>query len=345
MSSRTQSFRRAILAGTSCGIAFVLSATTSAAKESKRAVCSAAYGDYKSAIEREKAGQQLEARALYAACAEAAACGGLVPKCKARHQTLVSKIPTVVPVVTDEKGTLLVDVDVAVDGRPLTSHLDGKGLPVETGAHTFTFRTDQGIATQNVMVIEGQHDREIAVSIGGPKPTPSKAPASGETKARAATTDRQAEDETADNKPSHGDSTQHEDSTQHADPPRDQPSRGGSWAMPSSVFPYLLGVVGLAGVAGGGLLTYWGNQDNNLLRSSCGASAQCRPSSVDHIKKLYLGADISYGVGAAALAITTFVFANSRSHDPPVKPVAHDALVLGVEPMRSGGFASLSGSF
>jgi hypothetical protein len=335
MMSQTRLLRGVGSTGAVCGIALGLWVTPVAAKENKSASCTAAYSIYKSAIEKDKAGQELDARELYAACAEATNCAGIAPKCDSRYGALVSKIPTVVPVVRNEKGALLVDVDVKVDGRALTSHLDGKGLPVEPGVHKFTFSTDRGgFATQDVMIVEGQHDREIAVSMGGAKPIAASAATPIDTKThpeKGASSEDGSDDEPAADKPSPG------DSAQRVRTGRDEPS-GGGWTIPTSVFPYLLGVVGLAGVAGGGVLTYWGNQDNNLLRNSCGGTAQCKQSSVDHIKRLYVEADISYGVGAAALTITTFLFATSRSK-------ARDAVVVGVEPTTSGGIASISGKF
>jgi hypothetical protein len=350
--SQTQFPRRVFATGASCGIALALCVSTSAAAESKRAVCTTAYGEYKNAAEKERAGLLREARDLYATCAEATICGGLVPKCRARYEKLAVEMPTVVPVATDESGTLLVDVDVKIDGRPLTSHCDGKGVPVEPGVHEFAFSTSRGLSgSQRIMVIEGQRNREINVQLSGsrlgataPADAKSHVEAKPQSDAKAhaepkPAPESPAADASAEDKPSHDDSAPKAIRLPEA-PPGER-----HWTMPKSLVPYAVGGVGLVAAAGGGLLTFWGNQDNTALRNSCGKTQQCDPASVDHIRKLYLAADISFGVGAAAIAFTSYLFATSRSTEAAVKPEAHEALVVGVQPIRSGGFASVSGAF
>ena len=55
---------------------------------------------------------------------------------------------------------------------------------------------------------------------------------------------------------------------------------------------------GLAAIAGYGVLTVWGRGDNDQL-AKC--TPNCPQASVDHIHNLYLAADISLGVGVAAV--------------------------------------------
>jgi hypothetical protein len=330
-----QLIRRAAKTGASGAIALVLCATSASAKENKKAICTVALTAYKHGVEANKAGHVREARSSFAACTEATACGGLVPKCRALYDKLGAEMPSVVPIVTDENGAPRVDVEVKVDGELLTSQLDGRGLPVEAGLHEFVFSTDKGvIATEKVMVAEGQRNRPIAVTIGGAKvasvaavTVPSQ-PVVAEAKAPES------------EKATPGTASTQDEARSTA---RGERSGGGDWAMPRSVFPYVLGGVGLAGVAAGGLLTFWGNKDNTDLQTSC--SPTCKKSSVDHIKTMYVAADISFGVGAAALAVTTFLFATSRSTESAAKPPSHEALSVDVHPTKSGAFASLSGAF
>jgi hypothetical protein len=94
-----------------------------------------------------------------------------------------------------------------------------------------------------------------------------------------------------------------------------------------SAFAYLLGGVGLLGVGAGGLLTYWGKTDNSAL-AAC--TPNCQPSSVEHIRRLYLAADVSFAAGGAALGIASLLFATSH---------------FDVQPAHSGAFATFKGVF
>ncbi len=94
-----------------------------------------------------------------------------------------------------------------------------------------------------------------------------------------------------------------------------------------SAFAYLFGGAGLLGVGAGALLTYWGKTDNFAL---AGCAPNCSPSSVEHIRRLYLGADVSFAAGGAALGLAALLFATSH---------------VDVQPARSGGLASFKGVF
>ena len=123
-----------------------------------------------------------------------------------------------------------------------------------------------------------------------------------------------------------------------------QPSevaREGGWVIVPH-FPLVMqqgdhdcGAAALAAV-----LTYWGRKDNALL-SSC--APNCSQASIDHIRKLYVAADVSLGVGAAALATSVVLFLTSPS--PREKSPIDARYRVHVAPAPSGGFAALSGSF
>jgi hypothetical protein len=103
----------------------------------------------------------------------------------------------------------------------------------------------------------------------------------------------------------------------------------------------VLGGLGLAGLGGYALLTYWGRKDNADL-DLC--SPTCPWSDVQHIQKLYIAADISAGVGVLALAASTWLFvrSGSSSNEVAAKPRSY---VLDVKPTSSGAFATVSGAF
>jgi hypothetical protein len=109
-----------------------------------------------------------------------------------------------------------------------------------------------------------------------------------------------------------------------------------------SVGPYLLTGLGLVGLGGYALLTHWGRQDNDAL---AGCTPNCRPETMRHIRLLYLGADISAGVGAAALigATTWFILRSGSSSTERASSRSHYA--FDVRPTPSGAMALVSGNF
>jgi hypothetical protein len=307
--------------------ALVLSATPATAKENKRAVCTAALSAYKDALGRQKAGHLREAREAFQSCAEATACAGIAPKCQAAIEKLVEQMPSVVPVVTDASGAPMLDVQVRADGQLLTSHLDGRGIPVEAGAHEFTFATDKGVfATQQVLIVEGERNRRITIAIP-PEPSSTKPTRTPSAPTAPAPPEEKATDNAAP--------------TEAPSPaPREVPSSPGPWALPTSPLPYVVAGVGIAGIAGGILLTVWGRKDNDSL-SSC--TPNCPQASVDHIRNLYTLADVSLGVGLAGLGVATVMFAVSHRSEDAAKHAA--AYGVTVQPTRSGALASVSGAF
>ncbi len=347
--ARRRSNGRSLAAGALGAAIGVLFASPAVAKEGTRAICTAAAGAYKRGIEQEKAGQYRDAVQSYAECAQASVCGGLAPRCKGRQDKLASRMPTVVPTVTDANGEPTADVEVRVDGQLLTTHLDGVGLPVTPGVHEFRFSARNGqSATQKVMIIETQRDREIAATLAAaapPQTTGARPSSQGPSRPNAAS-DSPAppgpQAETAKDPVVEDTKTADEPASSRASA-RAEPRSSTDWALPTSPLPYVLGGAGVAALIAGGLLTYWGNRDNGTLESSCAGA--CPQSSVDHVRAMYLASDVSYAAGAAALAVTTFLFATSRATERPLPTASHEALSVGVQPTRSGAFASVSGAF
>jgi hypothetical protein len=108
----------------------------------------------------------------------------------------------------------------------------------------------------------------------------------------------------------------------------------------SRVAPYVAGGLGLAGVGGFALLSYWATTDNNLLLR---CSPDCSQASVDHVRDLYIAADVSLGAGIVGLGAATWMFLAAE----PVKHAQPNpsGYVVDVKPSRSGMFATVSGTF
>jgi len=301
-----------------CGAAILLGVAPAKGDEKgARVACNTAYKDFKAAQADEQAGHLRIARDLYQSCSRAT-CGGLVQKCSAKYSALNADLPSVVPIATDDSGEPRVDLQVQVDGEVVSSRLDGRGIPVEPGLHEFTFFGDRGAyATRKVMVIKGQKNRPIAVTLHSPTKR------TGEQLASAATATKPPSPEAA--------------STEGA-PPDASREDASSKQGRSLLLPLAVGGAGLATLAAGGLLTYWGRRDNDAL-SQC--SPSCSPSSVSHIRTLYALSDVSIGVGIAAVGVATWLWVSSGASKEQPAPQA----VFDVNPTRSGAIASVRGAF
>ena len=290
-------------------------------KSKERRACETAY---RNATQLEQSAHLRQAKDLLLSCAKSTCGSTLRQRCTVRYAQLESDIPSVVPLVTTEAGEPRVDVQVTIDGEQLTPRLDGRALPVDPGLHEFSFTADGAvISTQKVMIVQGQRNRPIAVSLRPSDKRGSRAAlgpaAAGGIDAKASldkpSVDRQAteapeRDSSSPSKPAPektADNAAAESS--ETDTPPAAPRSSGPGAL-----PWVIGAAGLAGVGGYGLLVSWGRKDNEQL-------AQCAPNcsqeSVDHIRKLYLAADISLGVGIAALgAATTWLIVGGGSSPP-----------------------------
>jgi hypothetical protein len=287
------------------GLSLTLSSGQAVAKPSNDdgRACTAAY---ESAQERERSGHLIEAKESFLTCAKETCGTFLEQECTARYARLNADIPSVVPMVTDDAGAPRVDVAVTMDGEPLISRLDGRAVPVNPGMHEFVFSAGGKVfSRQKLLIGQGQRNRAISTSLR-----------SAEKRAQERMVDAPA-------------------ASPEADAPADRPRGGGVPAL-----SYVLGGTGLAGIGAFALLTYWGRKDNDML-AQC--SPNCPQSSVDHIHRLYVSADVSLGVGIAALGAAYWVFAASRSKSEE-KP-ADEAYLFTVQPTSSGAFAAVSGSF
>jgi hypothetical protein len=286
---------------------------------------------YKSAVKAEQASHLREAQKSFASCARAV-CGALVRReCLLRYDQLASDIPSVVPVVTDVTGDPILDVKVTMDGEVLTTKIDGRAVPVDPGLHEFGFSTGTGSSTQKIVILQGQRNRPIAINLGLPGSgqknaqrvavaAPVAAPSAVEPEAVVAGEAASARQRSLD----------------VADEPGSVRRRSGG----RSVAPYIATGIGLAGLGSYALLTYWGRKDNDMLVK---CKPDCLQTSVDHVHRLYLAANISLGVGVAALGAATWLFLRSGSKTEQAS--SGSRVALDVVPLPAGALASVRGGF
>jgi hypothetical protein len=114
---------------------------------------------------------------------------------------------------------------------------------------------------------------------------------------------------------------------------------GAGKAGPLRPYAYVAGAVGAVGLAGFAVFGLLGRQRENELNDECGG--RCAESDVDGVKKKYLLADISLGVGIVGLGVGTALFLMSRPESRPT----NGALKVDVAAVRGGGQALFSTQF
>jgi hypothetical protein len=104
----------------------------------------------------------------FLACARPVCPAAVQKDCADQVGDVEKRTPTVVIHAKDKSGQDLVSVNVTSDGAVLTEQLDGRGIAVNPGVHTFRFEAAGNEPfEQKVVVGEGEHDRPITASFGG----------------------------------------------------------------------------------------------------------------------------------------------------------------------------------
>jgi hypothetical protein len=127
-------------------------------------------------------GKLVEARADLLICSRPACPTAIRADCSDWYGEVDKSVPSIVIAARSERGDE-VNVDVTLDGRPLTKVLDGKPFDVNPGQHELHFELAKWPAVnQTVLVRAGERNRVLPVTFTNPdsKPGPSapaKAPA------------------------------------------------------------------------------------------------------------------------------------------------------------------------
>ncbi len=153
--------------------AVALSTSSARADGTTPAVCSDAYTRAQVLRNEHKL---VQARDALRVCAQVTCKDFIVKDCTTWLDQVEASLPSVVPVATDEGGNDVMNVRVSMDGTPLVEHLDGGSIPVNPGAHTFTFETAAGVRVdKQVVVSEGERNKRVVVQLSkgsGAAPTP-----------------------------------------------------------------------------------------------------------------------------------------------------------------------------
>jgi hypothetical protein len=133
------------------------------------------------------------------------------------------------------------------------------------------------------------------------------------------------------------------DTAQTAPPPPPPPS-GPSFGTPP-VIVFVLGGVGVAGVAAFATLGILGKNERDDLRDTCAPS--CSEDDVSSVRTKLILADVSLGVGVVSLGVATYFFITAPRQPPPPKSGAagKPSLWFDVSPRTGGGSLTIGGRF
>jgi hypothetical protein len=322
---------RAVVVGL-FGAAIVLSSTPGNGQSPRlSAVRRSCASSYERGQELRQASKLRRAREVLIGCSRAA-CGDFVQReCSKWITQIDGETPSVVLLAKDEVGVAVLDVEVTMDGELLTSRLDGRAVQVDPGMHDFTFKTGSGaMVERRVAITLGERNRVVSVDLPASAARASAPAAKTETRDAKAAPSPPAE-------PAAAPRLQLKTSPPDDLPPTPSPSEHGGSAL-----PYVVGGVGVLGVGGYALLYAMAKSENNALLDQCWPT--CSDGRLNRVRNLYLGADISLGVGVAALGTATYLFFQSNSgREKPAGQAA--SYVVDVAPSRAGVYASVSGVF
>ncbi len=112
---------------------------------------------------------------------------------------------------------------------------------------------------------------------------------------------------------------------------------------PVPIGVWVLGGVGVAGLATFGILGGVGKSKESSLRSSC--SPGCSSSAIDTVRSEYIAADVAVGIGAAGLVSAAVWYLLRPTRSESGEPAPGSVPQVGVAPRPGGGVLQWNGSF
>jgi hypothetical protein len=288
------------------GIVVMGAAAPSAAQPAapSKKECAAAYEDTQ-ALRRD--GRLAEAQKRALACTQDACPDVVKQDCTRWLAEIETNQPTVVFEAFDTRGAETASVEVSVDGAKLLERLDGKAVAVDPGERVFRYQLVDGSSAPvetRVVVREGEKNRKLTVRFAG---------AGG---AAVGSEYQGGEGE------------------------GDAGSGGGvptlAWVLGG------VGVVGIGAFATLGVLALNEKANREAPVAEGGCAPNCSDDQVSSVRSKLVLADVSLGVGVAALGVATYLFIASRKDAPAA---SQSALRVQGGAVPGGGWAALGGAF
>ena len=131
---------------------------------------------YESAQILRREGKLLDARESLTRCAASTCPAVLQSDCLAWLGEVNHGIPSIIVTAHSDRGDET-EVRVLVDGQQVATHLDGKAIVLNVGRHDFRFeRAPYAPVEKTVLMVEGEQNRILSVSLVVPKAPLSTAP-------------------------------------------------------------------------------------------------------------------------------------------------------------------------
>ncbi len=110
-----------------------------------------------------------DARAQLLICSSSTCPTDIRNACTRRVGDINSALPTIVFEAKDPAGNDLSAVAITMDGKSLADRLDGSAIPMDPGAHDFTFDVaGQPTVKKRLVIYEGEKNRRERIVIGTP---------------------------------------------------------------------------------------------------------------------------------------------------------------------------------
>lgn len=264
---------------------------------------------YEQGQEDRSEGKLGAAQSRFVVCAQSTCPSFIQSDCTVWLDELHTAMPTVVIAARDPNGNDALNVKVTLDGTPVLSVLDGKPLAIDPGQHKFRFELEGAEPVEQQVVVEqGEKDRVVRVSFDTAGPGAAIANPYVQPKA-----------------------------------PEAQPKGSGRLRR----YSYIAGGVAGAGVVGFAVLGLVGRSEESHL-DNLRCAPHCSQGDVDAIRTKYVLADVSLGVGLAALAagVTLFVLSEPKHDDKPVAATSPTtSTTFDVHTAPGGAFATVAGHF
>ena len=231
--------------------------------------------------------------------------------CNAWLKEVDQSLSSVVFHAVDRRGQPLTDVRVSMDGELLRDHLDDIAVMVDPGQHTFRFDAD-GIVSFEVeqMLRRGERGRPIDVTLQPREEDLARAPEPARVTSVGAPPEKK------------------NDAERPASP---APTDWTSVYVTSGV-----GVVALSSFAFFGVM---GTSDAKKLRDTCAPT--CPDADVSAARTKLVAANISLGVGIAALGVAGILLLTQGANRSPAK----SAFSLDLRPAALGAGAEFAATF
>ena len=133
-----------------------------AAPQTKRCIESAESGQ-----QLRSSGKLMEARKSFALCTAPTCPNAVRRDCAKWIEEVDAALPTVAVRLEDDQGHEVPDGKVVLDDDTPIQPSAGRSVPVDPGAHRFTWQRADGKIEQEVVIREGEHNRAIVLRVAG----------------------------------------------------------------------------------------------------------------------------------------------------------------------------------